>query len=292
MKIIISELPLSPWWSQGVPAYDDNPAMQVGTIPNQSLVVSERNMLITILKGLDVDIFESPFPKKLDDKYLQHDFIYIRDQFITDQNGNAVILQFRNPKRKVEQQYIVPILETLELSIIYLPEKPGLFAEGGEFYFCKQDNILFSSLSRNTRSGAEAVAASLNVEELILLESKVFHLDAYFSPVLGQNGCICAIICCLSELANHSKIELYNFTNTRNIPILDIPIEDGIGTTGQPGSFAANALPLPGALVCPSAFSSPHIDSKLQVLGIEHVIVPLSQYALSGGAVHCCTNEL
>lgn len=292
MKIIISELPLSPWWWQGVPAYDDNPAMQAGTIPNQSLVVSERNMLITILKGLDVDIFESPFPKKLDDKYLQHDFIYIRDQFISDQNGNAVILQFRNPKRKVEQQYIVPILETLELSIIYLPEKPGLFAEGGEFYFCKQDNILFSGLSRNTRSGAEAVAASLNVEELILLESKVFHLDAYFSPVLGQNGCICAIICCLSELENHSKIELYNFANTRNIPILDIPIEDGIGTTGQPGSFAANALPLPGTLVCPSAFSSPHIDSKLQALGIEHVIVPLSQYALSGGAVHCCTNEL
>ena len=103
MKIIISELPLSPWWWQGVPAYDDNPAMQAGTIPNQSLVVSERNMLITILKGLDVDIFESPFPKKLDDKYLQHDFIYIRDQFISDQNGNAVILQFRNPKRKVEQ---------------------------------------------------------------------------------------------------------------------------------------------------------------------------------------------
>ena len=90
MKIIISELPLSPWWWQGVPAYDDNPAMQAGTIPNQSLVVSERNMLITILKGLDVDIFESPFPKKLDDKYLQHDFIYIRDQFISDQNGNAV----------------------------------------------------------------------------------------------------------------------------------------------------------------------------------------------------------
>ena len=292
MKIIISKLPPSPWWGQGVPAYDDNPAMLAGAIPNQSLVVSERNTLITILKGLGVDIFESPFPRKLNDKYLQHDFIYIRDQFITDQNGNAVILQFRNPQRRVEQQYIVPILETLGLSITYLPEKSGLFAEGGEFYFCKQDNILFSGLSRNSRSGADAVATRLNIGELILLESNVFHLDAYFSPVLGQDGGICAIICCLAELANHSQTELNNFANKRNIPILDIPIEDGIGTTGQPGSFATNTLPLPGVLVCPSAFSNPHINRKIKDLGIEHIIAPLSQYALSGGAVHCCTNEL
>ena len=292
MKIIVSELPLSPWWWQGVPAYNDNPAMQAGTIPNQSLVVSERNMLITILKELDVDIFESPFPKKLDDKYLQHDFIYIRDQFITDQNGNAVILQFRNPKRKVEQQYIVPILETLGLSIMYLPEKSGLFAEGGEFYFCKEDNILFSGLSRNSRSGAEAVAASLNVKELILLDSNVYHLDVYFSPVFDQNGAICALICCLAELAKNSIKDLYSFANKKNIPILDIPIEDGIGTKKKPGSLAANALPLPGTIISPSAFSSPHIDRKLEGLGIEHIVAPLSQYALSGGAVHCCTNEL
>ena len=292
MKIIISKLPLSPWWGQGVPAYDDNPAMQAGAVPNQSLVISERNMLITILERLGVDTIESTFPIKLDNNYLQHDFIYIRDQFITDQNGNAMILQFQNSHRKIEQQYIAPILDSLEQSITYLPEKSGLFAEGGEFYFCKQDSILFSGLSRNSHSGANAVATFLNVGELILLESNVFHLDAYFSPVLDQDGTICAIICCLAELTNHSKKDLYKFANKRNIPILDIPIKDGIGTTNQPGSFAANTLPLPGVLISPRNFSSAHINRKLDDLGIEHIIAPLSQYALSGGAVHCCTNEL
>jgi len=292
MKIIISELPDSPWWGNGIPAYDDNPAMQTGSFPNQSLVVSERSILISTIKRLGIDIYESPFPEKLDSNHPQHDFIYIRDQFITNQNGSAVILQFRNPKRQIEQRYVVPILESQGLSLKYLPKKSDLFAEGGEFYFCKKDNILFSGLSRNSRSGSEAVASALNVKELILLDSNVFHLDAYFSPVLAKDGTICALICCLEELAHYSKKDLYNFANKKNIPILDIPTKDGVGTKNQPGSFAANALPLPGLLVSPSPFSNPKIDKKLQYMGVEHIIVPLSQYALSGGAVHCCTNEI
>ena len=292
MKIIISRLPQSHWWGNGVPSYEDNHAMQGGIIPDQSLLTLERNMLIRCLKRLGLDIIETAFPKNLDNKYLQHDFIYIRDQFITDQNGNAMILKFRNLNRKIETKYIVPILESLELSIKYLPQKSDLFAEGGEFYYCKQENILFSGLSRNSHSGSEAVAKFLNVEKLLFLESNVFHLDAYFSPVLKKDGTICAIICCLKELTNNSKNNLYNFANNKNIPILDIPIYDGIGTKDKPGSFAANSLPLPGTFLSSSAFSNPEIDKKLDMMGVNHIVTPLSQYALSGGAVHCCTNEL
>ena len=292
LKIIVSKLPSSPWWGEGTPLYEDNPCMVGGAIPNQSLLISERNQMIDLLKTFGVHILESTFPNELDGKFLKHDFIFIRDQFITDQNGNAVILNFRNNERKIEKKYIIPILESLELSIKYLKNKSGLYAEGGEFYFCKKDNILFSGTSRNSLSGINEVASQLNVDEVIIIESDVFHLDAYFCPILDKDGKICAIIACLKLLTKKSKIILYNYANIKNIPILEVPVEDSIGTKKEPGSLAINALSLPGILINTNAFKEKTIHRKLNELGIKHVVTPLTQYALSGGAIHCCTNEI
>tara|TARA_A100000164_G_scaffold98983_2_gene86302 strand:- start:64705 stop:65670 length:966 start_codon:yes stop_codon:yes gene_type:complete len=292
LKIIVSKLPSSPWWGKGAPFYEDNPCMVKGAIPNQSLLISERKRMIEVLKAFSVHIFESTFPVQLDEKFLKHDFIFIRDQFITDQNGNAVILNFRNNERKIEKKYIIPILESLELSIKYLKNKSGLYAEGGEFYFCKKDNILFSGSSRNSLLGIDEVATQLSVTEVIVLESNVFHLDAYFCPILDKDGKICAIICCLKLLTKKSKIMLSNFANKKNIPILEVPVEDSIGTEKKPGSLAVNALSLPGVLINTNTFSDKKVHKKLNKLGIKHVVTPLSQYALSGGAIHCCTNEI
>ena len=55
---------------------------------------------------------------------------------------------------------------------------------------------------------------------------------------------------------------------------------------------SANALPLPGTLIRPSPFSNPDIDEKIMGMGINVVINPTSQFQLSGGSVHCVTNEL
>ena len=141
MKIIISKLPENSWWGNGTPSYPDNPAMQKGAIPNQVLLKNEREQLINTLRLLNVEIIETPFPIELDGPNPEHDFVYIRDQFISSKKGDAIIMRFRNPERIKEQDHIIPILEELELSILELPKKTDLFAEGGEFYLCKKENI-------------------------------------------------------------------------------------------------------------------------------------------------------
>ncbi len=55
---------------------------------------------------------------------------------------------------------------------------------------------------------------------------------------------------------------------------------------------AANALPLPGVLIHPNQFSDKTIKTRLLSIGIEQVVTPTSQFQLSGGSVHCLTNEL
>ena len=51
-------------------------------------------------------------------------------------------------------------------------------------------------------------------------------------------------------------------------------------------------LCLPGILLRPDYFSNPIIDEQLSELGIKTKITPTSQFQLSGGSVHCVTNEL
>jgi len=93
-------------------------------------------------------------------------------------------------------------------------------------------------------------------------------------------------------MTTESKHALYKFADNLDIPIFEIPSDDAIGTKSKVGSFAANALPLPGTLIRPSPFSNPDIDMKIMEMGINVVISPTSQFQLSGGSVHCLTNEL
>ena len=82
------------------------------------------------------------------------------------------------------------------------------------------------------------------------------------------------------------------FSISHGIPILDIPPEDAIGVKGNVGNFAVNALALPGVLIRPNHFTNSKIEEELELLGIKQVITPTSQFQLSGGSVHCLTNEL
>ena len=47
MKIILSKLPRSGWWANGIPKYEDNPAMIEGAIPDIEILNKERKNLIT-----------------------------------------------------------------------------------------------------------------------------------------------------------------------------------------------------------------------------------------------------
>jgi len=292
MKIVLSKLPSSGWWANGIPKYKDNPAMVEGAIPDIELLNRERKNLITSVVSAGVEVVELDFPDELDQYERKHDFVFIRDPFISDQNGLVIILRAGEPQRRIENKLVKRCLEHLELEIVEMPDKAGMRADGGEFYFCKKNNVLFSGLKRNTNRGVEFVAERLNVNELVILEGEGFHLDTFFTPVLNKSGCICSVVACTALMTTESKNALYKFADNLDIPVFEIPPNDAIGTKSKVGSFATNALPLPGKLIHPSPFSNPDINKRIMKMGIDVVISPTSQFQLSGGSVHCLTNEL
>ena len=293
MKIILSKLPKSGWWSNGIPKYEDNPAMIEGAIPDIGILREERKSLISSIINTGVEVVELDFPNELDNKEgPKHDAVFIRDPFITNQSGLAIILRAGHPARRVENRVIKRYLEDLELELIDMPNESGMRADGGEFYFCKKDKILFSGLQRNTMKGVNFVAETFNVSKLIILKGQGYHLDTFFTPVLNINGNLSSLIACTSLIAKESKSQLYKFADNLKIPIFEIPPNDAIGIEKRVGNFAVNALPLPGTLIRPIQFSDPNIDEKLIDMGIDVVITPTSQFQLSGGSVHCVTNEL
>ena len=153
MKIVLSKLPASGWWANGIPKYEDNPAMIEGAIPDIELLNKERKDLITSVINTGTEIVELDFPNELDQNELKHDFVFIRDPFISDQNGLVIILRAGEPQRRIENRLIKRCLEHLELKIVEMPDKTGMRADGGEFYFCKKNSVLFSGLKRNTNTG-------------------------------------------------------------------------------------------------------------------------------------------
>ena len=292
MKIVLSKLPKSGWWKNGIPQYKDNPAMKKGQIPINSLLVKERDDLIKAIQEEGHEIVELDFPKQLDSKKPNHDFVFIRDPFISNQNGKAIILRAGEPTRRIENKIVKELLEPLQVNICEMPNKSGWRADGGEFFYCANNRVLFSGLQRNTQRGVDFVAEKLNVNKVILLRGEGFHLDTFFTPALNKDGFIVALIICEKILDPQSKKDLLNYADTNNIPIFIIPENDALGTKNQTGRFAVNALPLPGILLRPNYFSNPAIDEQLSELGIKIKITPTSQFQLSGGSVHCVTNEL
>ena len=262
MKIVLSKLPKSGWWNRGIPKYLDNPAMQEGRVPNGILLGKERNALISAIKEEGHEIIELDFPKQLDSVNPSHDFVFIRDPYISNQNGKVIILRAGEPKRRIENKIVITLLEQLNVKICEMPDKSGWRADGGEFFYCAKDKILFSGLQRNSQKGVDFVAEELNVDKVVLLKGTGFHLDTFFTPVLNKDGYIAALIICKKALEPISKKVLYQFADQNNIPVFNIPEQDALGTKKQTGKFAVNALPLPGVILKPDYFSNPIIDES------------------------------
>ncbi len=196
MKIAISSLPKKPWWSDGIIGYKDNPFMKNGTVPNQNLLIKERLNLIATLKKNKIEVIEFPFPKILEESKFGHDYVFMRDSFISDLNGNVLMLKFAEKKREAETEIVANELEKLNFNLKELPTKENILAEGGEFYFCQKDKLLFSGINRNTIAGAEYVASFLNANELILIDTPSFHLDTVFTTVFDKQRALSAMIVC------------------------------------------------------------------------------------------------
>jgi len=295
LKILISSLPKNPWWGHGTPIYENNPAMREGVIPNQKLVEIEMQLMSCLFKMLPFEFTLLDFPEILDQNNFdlrKHDFVFVRDLFISNQKGSIVISRFREKARQMEADIMDKYLQEIGQKTIRIPDNCGCYAEGGEFYFCKNENLLFSGLSRNNLKGAEIVAELLNVDKLITIKSNAFHLDTIFTPVFNAKNDLVAVIAAMDLIEEKSRYELVKFCNTRNVVLVHIPPEDAIGTIDDLGEFAVNCLPLPGYLIGPSRFRSEKVDPLLKSLGVMHISLPTTQFRLSGGAIHCLTNEL
>ena len=230
MQILVTKLPPSGWWSTGIPRYEDNPAMRKGAVPDLKILNEERDQLLKIIKKEGINILELDFPTEFDQEKPLHDFVFIRDPFISNQKGKIVILRSGELLRRKENYLAKNILEKMGFSPESIPDKPGIRADGGEFYFCSKGDILFAGIQRNTREGISAVASLLNVKKLLILDGLGYHLDTFFTPAYNNAGFLVALIVCIEILSNQSKKDLYKFADNENIPILIIPPNDAIGT--------------------------------------------------------------
>jgi len=295
MKILISKLPKHNWWGHGTPIYENNPAMKEGVVPNQEIVSVEMFMLSKLFNRLPVDVVEIDFPYFLDQqnrKQRQHDFVFVRDLFVSNQNGTCIISKFKEKARQVEADIMQIMLDSMGYKTIRIPGESTATAEGGEFYYCPQDGVLFSGACRNNVKGAEWVAQEFNVDELVLMKSNAFHIDTLFTPVINLENTLVAVIACTSLMEKDSVENLKLFAKRKDIELVEVPPEDAIGTENELGEFAVNCEPIPGYLIGPTRFRSNKVAPLLKELGVMHITVPTTQFRLSGGAIHCLTNEL
>ena len=100
------------------------------------------------------------------------------------------------------------------------------------------------------------------------------------------------MIACTSLMENDSVNNLKSFAKRKNIELVEVEPEDAIGTDKELGEFAVNCQPLPGYLIGPTRFRSNKVAPLLKELEVMHITVPTTQFRLSGGAIHCLTNEL
>ena len=294
MKILISHLPKNKWWGHGTPIYKDNPAMKQGLVPNQELVEIEMYIMTQLFNRLPFEVVEVDFPRFLDKQNLdqrQHDFVFVRDLFISNQKGSLIISKFSEKARQVESDIMEIMLNSMGYKTVRIPDNIHANAEGGEFYYCAGQKILFSGLCRNNIKGAEWVAQEFNASELVLLKSDVFHIDTLFTPVINKDNELGGIVACTELMDKESKIQLKNFANLHGIELVEVGLEDSIGTDKKLGEFSVNCCPLPGYLIGPTRFRSAEVSQLLSRLGVMHITVPTTQFRLSGGSVHCLTHE-
>ena len=252
-------------------------------------------IMTKLFNKLPIEIVEIDFPNFLDQQNKEkrkHDFVFVRDLFISDQNGKTIISKFREKARQVEADIMQIMLESMGYETKRIPNDSSATAEGGEFYYCPGDKVLFSGACRNNIEGAEWVAQEFNVDELVIMKSNIFHIDTLFTPVINKDNKLAAVIACTKLMENKSAENLRQFTKGKNIELVEVEPEDAVGTNQKLGEFAVNCEPLPGYLVGPTRFRSKKVLPLLKELDVMHITVPTTQFRLSGGAVHCLTNEL
>ena len=287
IKISISSLPKKGWWNNGIVAYHDNDMMSNGAIPNQDLLKQEHDNLTVILQKHSLDTIIIPFGKEIETNK-KYDFVFMRDHFLCNTNKDIVMCNMKLSERMNEGKYVISTLNDLQYKVSFLDE--NCIAEGGEFFFLPKENILLAGQGRNNLSGAEQMAEKLKVSNLHIINSSGYHLDTSISPIFNDEyDCIGLI--CAREVFSHKEInDLRSICRLNQWELIEIENQDIDSSL----SFrtAMNGLTLPGLFIGSKNLNQKQISDFALSNNIIFDSASVSQFNLSGGSVHCLTNEL
>lgn len=287
IKIAVSSLPSSGWWPNGISAYQDNDMMIDGAKPNQELIKHEHNQLISTIEKFGFELIEIPFKKSLEMKN-KYDFVFMRDHFVCNRQKNIVICNMKLSERMNEGEFVINELEELKYNISFLDN--DCIAEGGEFFYLPKENVLLAGQGRNNLRGAEQMAEKLKVSKLHIISSSGYHLDTSIATIFN-NSHDCVGIICAREVFNNKEINnLRNICVSYQWELIEIEHQD----INSSISFrtAMNGLTLPGLFIGCKKLNQKPISEFALSNGITFDSTEVSQFNLSGGSVHCLTNEL
>ena len=288
IKIALSDLPKKDWWGSGIVAYQDNDMMVDGVKPNQAILESEYHKLVNMIKSVGLETTIVPFSNVLE-KEEKFDFIFMRDHFLCNTDKKIVMCNMRLEERLNEANFVVETMEKSGYIVSYLPNQDCL-AEGGEFFYLPKENILLAGLCRNNLKGAESMAALMGVDQLHIIESSGYHLDTAICPIFN-NEYDCIGINCAKEVFDDKNYKaLRNLCSKYGWELIDI--ENYNQKQSLEARAAMNALTLPGILISGAPILSKKVHDFTAVNNIQMYISSVSQFNLSGGSVHCLTNEL
>ncbi len=262
--------------------------MKKGTVPDQAIVKKEHAECLQTLQNI-ANVTLVPFPHALDTQTKQeHDFVFVRDLFISGRNGDVIISNFSAKERQVETTYMKQFLVAHGYRAYMLSHHAH--AEGGEFSYIPKQRLLFAGVSRNNRTGVAEVANFLRPSGLCIIETEAFHLDTIFTTLLDADNNLVAVMACMQLVKN--KNDVLHFFKNHAITYIDLIPQDTIGIKPTAGSMAVNALALPGVIIGSDRFVTPNAEEWIAKYGIRHIVTPVTQFQLSGGSIHCLTNEL
>ena len=288
IKIALSDLPKKDWWGSGIVAYQDNDMMVDGVKPNQAILECEYHKLVNMIKSVGLETTIVPFSNVLE-KEEKFDFIFMRDHFLCNTDKKIVMCNMRLEERLNEANFVVETMEKSGYIVSYLPNQDCL-AEGGEFFYLPKENILLAGLCRNNLKGAESMAALMGVDQLHIIESSGYHLDTAICPIFN-NEYDCIGINCAKEVFDDKNYKvLRNLCSKYGWELIDI--ENYNQKQSLEARAAMNALTLPGILISGAPILSKKVQDFTAVNNIQMYISSVSQFNLSGGSVHCLTNEL
>ena len=287
IKISISSLPQKGWWNNGIVAYHDNDMMSNGAIPNQDLLKKEHDNLTAILQKYSLDTVIIPFGKEIEINK-KYDFVFMRDHFLCNTNKDIVMCNMKLSERMNEGKYVISTLNDLEYKVSFLDE--NCIAEGGEFFFLPKENILLAGQGRNNLSGAEQMAEMLKVSSLHIINSSGYHLDTSISPIFNDEYDCIGLICAREVFSDKEINDLRSICRSNQWELIEIEHQDIDSSL----SFrtAMNGLTLPGLFIGSKNLNQKQISDFALSNNIIFDYANVSQFNLSGGSVHCLTNEL